>query len=263
MKPTTLSPDQVEHFIEHGFTYLRGGFTRQMAEPVLAQVWAAMDSKRDDPTTWTKQVDSPRKGEHPKGPDVAALYTPRVRGAFDDLLGAGRWQERGDRTGAWPCAFPGFDHPPSAPPTGGWHVDGGLARTLCGAGQALIAIMFFSDIGPGDGGTGVRPGSHKIAARLMRDIPFSEQAYSQLLHKLDHEVPAFNAPVEAQGEIGDLILCHSYLSHSRYPNTGKKVRIITNNCISLNEAWPLERPNPDDYSPYETAIVRALDEVKA
>lgn len=255
-----LTPDQIEQFVEDGFTYLRGGFTREMAEPVLAQVWAAMDSKRDDRSTWTKMVDSPKTP--PKGPEVAALYTPRVRGAFDDLLGEGKWQERGERTGAWPCAFPGFDKPPSVPPTGGWHIDGGLARSLTGAGQALIAIMFFSDIGPGDGGTGVRPGSHKIAARLMKNIPFSEGAYSELLRQMG-TIKNDVTPVEAQGEIGDLILCHSYLDHSRYPNTGNKVRIITNNCISLREPWSLDRENADDYTPYELAIVRALEEVSA
>ena len=255
-----LTSDQIEQFVEEGFTYLRGGFTRAMAEPVLAQIWDQMESKRDDPSTWKKIVDSPKAG--PKGPEVAALYSPRVRGAFDDLLGEGKWQERGERTGAWPCAFPGFDKPPALPPVDGWHIDGGLARSLTGAGQALIAIMFFSDVGPGDGGTGVRPGSHKVAARLMKNIPFSEGAYSELLRQMG-SAPKDNRCVEAQGEIGDLILCHSYLEHSRCPNTGNKVRIITNNCIAISEAWTMDKANHEDYTPYELAIVRALDEVNA
>ena len=262
-----FSPSEIEQFIEEGYVYLRGGFTRAQAEPVLQQVWDLIpDTKRDDPSTWKKPLDAPKGG--PKGPDVAALYTPRVRAAFDDLLGEGYWAERGERTGAWPFAFPGFDKPPSVEPAEGWHIDGGGThpRPLNSPVQALIAIMMFSDVGPGDGGTAVRPGSHKIAARIIRDGPVEGYPYGGpdglLSRVLAH--PTWPPAVESNGQIGDLIICHGLIVHSRYPNTSKdKVRIITNNCISLRENAVLDRADPQDYTPYETSMVRVRDEVVA
>lgn len=258
--PKVLTPDQVEQFIEEGYTYLRGGFPREFAEPVLKQVWDLLPegTKRDDPTTWKQETMGTRGG--PKGPEVAALYTPRVRAAFDDVTGEGRWVERGERTGAWPVIFPGFAQKPWAP-NNGWHVDGGGQRRVNGPQQALIAIMLFSDIGPGDGGTAIRPGSHKIAARLLHEA----EPNGLTTGELNHLAPKHSehiTPVEAQGEIGDLVICHGYIVHSGSRNTGTKPRIITNNCIALKEPMVFDRPNRDDLSPVERAIADAIQQVR-
>lgn len=262
-KYKVLSEAQVERFMEDGFTCLRGGFPRAMAEPVLAQVWANLPPdlgiRRDDPTTWKHAVAMPAAG--PKGPEVAALYTPRVRAAIDDLVGEGRWVERGERTGAWPITFPGFATKPWKSKDG-WHIDGGGQRRLNGPQQGLIAIMLFSDIGPGDGGTAIRVGSHKCGVRALLDAEpagLSTNELNTLGPGTSKDLPV----IEAQGEIGDLVLCHAYLVHSGSENTGQRPRIITNNCITLHEPMRFDRENPDDFSPLERSIVEVIRERRA
>ena len=257
MSPTTLTAAEIEQFETQGFTYLRGAFSRQQAAPVLDQVWASLETEsgvhRHDPSTWTQPRIAPKTS--PTGPDVAALYTPRVRAAFDDLLGHGRWVERGDRTGAWPIRMPGFATDWAS--TGDWHIDGGGQRTLTSGSQALIAIMLFSDIGPGDGGTAVRVGSHLTSARALHaagDDGLIHGAFIGAGVAASAGLPV----VEAQGELGDLVLCHGYLVHSSSANCGTHPRIITNNCITLHSPALLDRPHAPDTSPYERTLRAAI-----
>jgi len=256
-----LSSNDVDQFIEEGFTYLREGFTRSIAEPVLEQVWSGLSVEhgieRDDRSTW--QREAVVVSDPPTGPAVSALYSERVRAAFDDLLGAGRWVERGERTGAWPITFPGFADKPWQPKAG-WHIDGGGHRHVNCPNQALIAIMLFSDIGPGDGGTAIRVGSHKTSARVLQEAEPEGMSHSEFINlgtQAGHHLPF----VEAQGQLGDVVLCHGYVSHSASHNTGMEPRIITNNCIALHEPTNLNRDDPSAYSPFERSIVEALKTV--
>jgi hypothetical protein len=253
-----LLMEQIEQFIEEGYTCLREGFSREAAEPVLQQVWellpAELGIRRDDPTTWRHLTVKPAK--QPSGPEVAALYTPRVCAAFDDLLGAGRWVERGESTGAWPFTFPGFAEKPWRPMSG-WHVDGGGRRYLNAPQQGLIAIMLFSDIGPGDGGTALRVGSHRTTACVLHaagDAGLDGGQYQDQAVRASEQLPV----IEAQGAIGDVLLCDGFLVHSQSNNVGSKVRIITNNAIHLHEPMNFARPD-GDYSVRERSIRKAIE----
>lgn len=252
-----LSQDQIDDFLAHGFTLLKEGFSRDLAEPVLDQVWSLLppelELRRDDPASWKHPTAKPTSG--PVGPEVAALYTPRIRRAFDDLLGAGRWIERGERTGAWPFIFPGFAQGPWRD-TSGWHVDGGGQRTLTAPTQALIAIMLFSDITPGAGGTALRVGSHRATARILQDADPEGLTVTQLNQRAAMATADFPV-VEAQGQVGDVLLCHGYIVHSASTNLGDQPRIITNNCIALHEPANLNRPDSADYSVYERSLIEA------
>ncbi|MCX5658629.1 MAG: phytanoyl-CoA dioxygenase family protein [Planctomycetota bacterium] len=254
--PKVLSPEQIEQFIEEGYTRLEAGFPREWAAPVLDQVWALVGDgvKRDDPSTWKQNVVSPTGG--PKGPDVARLYTERVRAAFGDLVGEGRWVERGDRTGAWPIILPGFATKPWKD-MNGWHVDGGGQRRLRGKQQALIAIMLFSDISPGEGGTALRPGSHKIMSRCLAEAEPTGLTTGEFNHQVTVQTSQI-PPIEAQGQVGDLVLCHAYMAHSSSTNTGDRPRVITNNCIALHEEMNLDRADPAEFSALERSIVQAI-----
>jgi hypothetical protein len=117
--------------------------------------------------------------------------------------------------------------------------------------------MLFSDIGPGDGGTAVRVGSHRTTARALH------AAEPDGLASRDYQSAAVQASahlpfIEAQGEIGDLLLCDGFLVHSVSANTGSQVRIITNNAIHLHEPMNFARADEEEYSVRERSIIQAI-----
>jgi hypothetical protein len=218
--------------------------------PALERVWDALPVDRDDRSTWTQRFHHvPQTFD---GGPFTASWTDRVHGAIDYLLGEGAWYTRTEQ-GWWPVIFPGFDEGPWAPPAEGWHVDGQqFHHHLDSPDQGLLPIFLWSDIGPGDGGTAIAEGSHRVAARIL-----AEHEPDGLTHvELGRLVAAEPRPsvVEAQGEAGDVILLHPFILHTASMNTGSEVRFITNPCITLVEPMRLDQPR----TPVERSIAGAL-----
>ncbi len=120
---------------------------------------------RDDPATWRQPA-----GDL-KGAKRSALQhriaTERVRGAIDDLLGAGAWDPPRDwgrvlttfpETGAWdvPDFLWHWDNP------GGWH-----RERLNG----LFAVSFIGEVAPRGGGTLILSGSPRLIMRQDETLP--------------------------------------------------------------------------------------------
>src|SRR5690606_23447084 len=98
-----LTPEQIARFIADGFVRLDDAFPRELAEACRAILWRATGCDSDDPRTWTQPV--VRIGELSLPPFRAAVTTPRLHAAFDQLVGAGRWLPRGG-LGTFPIRFP-------------------------------------------------------------------------------------------------------------------------------------------------------------
>ena len=256
----TLTPNQIDAFVNDGFIVLRDTITRDVAEPIIAKVWEMIGLPRDDRSAWTKPM--MHFQEVMKSPDVDRVYTPPIVGAFDDLMGADRYKLH-RHLGWWPVTFPGYHAPPWRPPTGGWHVDGSwFHHHVYSREQGLLTIHLYSDIEPGGGGTAIIPGSHRFVARLLAQHepqgmknPGADPSFQRYL--------ADNIPraVEVTGRVGDVAIMHPFMMHSQSPNTGKAVRILCNPCQSLTEHMNFHRENPADYSPVERAIVEAAGEL--
>lgn len=241
---------EVEQFIEDGYVLLREAFPREVAAEIRKRLWAELGLSPDDPTQWTKNVLHIKKvfSESP----FCDAYTDRVFGAFDELLGAGRHVPR-TSLGWWPVSFPGFERPPWRPPTNGWHVDGiQFHHRIISPDQGLLPIFVCSDIGPGDGGTCFRVGSHKVTAKILAAAEPDGLEVHELCKRVN--AAATGEVIETNGRAGDVMLLHPFMSHARSPNTGQSVRFICNPNVSFKEPMNLEQPA----SPVEQAIVRAL-----
>ncbi|MCZ7646507.1 MAG: phytanoyl-CoA dioxygenase family protein [Planctomycetota bacterium] len=249
-----FSKGEIEQFIEDGYVVLREAFPGSVAAEVRARLWEKMGLRPDDPSGWKEPVVHIR--EALGGPPFSLAWTQRVWDAFDDLLGAGRYLKK-DTLGWFPVAFPGFDAPPWKPPEKGWHVDGiQFHHHVYSRDQGLLPIVILSDIGPGDGGTAIDLGSHKLAARIMAESEPEGLEIKELCARVAKH--PFKRVVEANGRAGDMFLHHPFIRHARSANTGKSVRFICNPCIVLKEQMNLKRANPAEYSPVERAIVEAL-----
>jgi hypothetical protein len=233
-----LSEADVDQFVERGHCIVKGAFPQALADRALDQVWAELPCDRDDPTTWTERFHHVPKAFD--GGPFTASWTDRVHDAFDDLLGEGRWNRRTEQ-GWWPVIFPGFDAGPWRPPADGWHVDGQqFHHHVDSPDQALLPIFVWSDIGPGDGGTAIAEGSHRVTARIL-----AEHEPAGLDHvTLTNLVAAEPRPsvVEANAEAGDVVLLHPFVLHTGSANTGTRVRFITNPCITFKDPMDLRSP---------------------
>lgn len=250
-----LTNDQVEQFVEEGYTMLRGAFPRDVAAAIHRQVVSHTGVNPDDAATWTKP--KIHMQEIFKGEPFESAFTPRLEGAFDDLMGEGRWILP-HALGWWPVLFPGFATGPWQEPTTGWHVDGiQFHHHLDSPDQALLPIFLFNDMGPGDGGTCISPGSHKTTARILRD------AEPEGLHvnELATRVSALRQRViEVRGEAGDVALMHPFMLHTVGMNVGKGIRVICNPCVRYKERMNVSGDPARPMSVVERSIYEAVTE---
>lgn len=249
-----LHADAREEFVTRGFTVLRGAFSPEVAARCRAALWREMDADPDDPGTWVSPVEH-LKRVFSDGPFAQAL-TPRLYGAFDDLLGEGRYHPL-TGLGWWPVAFPGFDAPPWQPPESGWHIDGiQFHHHLSSPDQALLPLFLFSEIEPGDGGTAVAVGSLRHTARILAE----SEPDGLDVHTLGQRVRACprGEVVELTGAPGDVALLHPFMLHARSPNTGSRVRFVCNPCVRYREPMRLTPGAGPPLSAVEQAIALAL-----
>jgi hypothetical protein len=175
MSLRVLSATQVEQFIERGHVRLEEAFPRKSGLAVQDFIWDRMAKQgidRDDPSTWTQPMCHIK--ENYSDPVFQACATERLKDAVEELLGPGRWRERGQtgHWGWWPVNFAKGADQPWTVPTGGWHWDGSHFRHFVDAPvQGLLLLCMFSDIGPRGGGTLIAEGSHRIVARFLNQHP--------------------------------------------------------------------------------------------
>jgi len=249
-----FTESEIEQFLTDGYVMLRGAFSREAAQGVRDELWKITGLDPDDSSTWTSNL--VQLQEVLKGPLVERVFTPRLFAAFDDLMGIGRWEYE-SQLGWWPISFPGFEKPPWTEPQTGWHVDGQqFHHHLNSRDQGLLSIFLFSDIEPGDGGTALSLGSHEVTAKILEAAQPDGLDVHELLKRVN-EYPRERV-METTGETGDVAFMHPFMSHTRSPNTGNRVRFICNPCFPLKEPMNLNRENRDDYSPVELAIVDAI-----
>ena len=205
--------------------------------------------RRDDRSTWQQPARDLRGGK--ASPMQTKIQTERVRGAIDDLLGAGTWQ--------WPkhwgraiATFPqgGIWDVPT-----GWHWDSPVAWHREGV-CAVFAFSFVGAVEPGGGGTSILAGSHRLLWHWEKDLlarPKVMDAKSQRewfycahpwLAELSGVAPSptdrravFMADgaeiagiglrvVELSGKPGDMVFCHPTIVHSASPNCGTWPRFM-------------------------------------
>ena len=105
------------------------------------------------------------------------------------------------------------------------------------------------------GGTFVAADSVPVVARFLAEHPEGvlpdDFDYAELIGQC-HDF------VEMTGEAGDVVLLHPYTLHATSQNVLGVSRIITNPPLALREPMNFNRPDPDDFSLVEQAVLRGL-----
>jgi hypothetical protein len=149
--------------------------------------------------------------------------------------------------------------------------------------QALLVISIFSDIQPRGGGTMIAPDSIPVMARFLFShpegvlptpmsftpnippyndvsaVPTHEQGrtVSGFTHHLD-QIQECQQFAEMTGEIGDVILLHPLMMHSRAPNLTRALRVITNPPVALKEPFKFSTKRGHTLSLVEKKTMAAL-----
>jgi hypothetical protein len=256
----TLTPAEIEQFVEQGFVRVDGAFPRKLADVGRGLLWEKLGCDPDDRSTWTQPV--MRLPLYQDPPFAAAINTPRLHGALDQLTGPGRWMPR-DGLGYWVVRFPSPEEPgdtgwhidASFPPASGDQLDFGKWRVnYKSRGRLLLMLFLLSDVGEDDAPTRIAVGSHFATARAL--LPYGEDGHGLMKLGLGgvFEGPTKGCEVAlATGEAGTVYLCHPFLVHAAQTLKSDRPRFLAQPGLEPAEEISLDRPD-GDYSPVERAI---------
>jgi hypothetical protein len=249
-----LTRTQWTTFETTGVVRLPGLIPRADAQAMADPIWdflARRDGIRHEaPETWTKIrpaqfLPLARTGA------FAAMASPGVITALDDVFGAGGWL-RPARWGQPLVTFPAPDRAWDVPHAS-WHLDldGKLAPGL--PTDYLRAFALLTDLEPGGGGTAYVAGSHRLSIDWARQRGGGPIRSAEARERLVREHPWFAAlcsasdradrmrrfmevgatiegvPVrvcEMTGEAGDVILMHPATLHTIAPNRREVPRMM-------------------------------------
>jgi hypothetical protein len=186
-----------------------------------------------------------------------AANTPVLHSAFDQLVGAGRWQSC-RAMGTFPVRFPSPDDPGDA----GWHVDVSYGFeqpdfmqwrvNVTSRGRALLMLFLFSDVGDDDAPTRIRIGSHLDIARQLAPAGDAGLTLGELAAD-GFAGSAARRETLAIGKAGTVYLCHPFLVHAAQPHHGSNARFMAQPPLLPSEPLAIDGP-----SPVERAIAAAL-----
>jgi hypothetical protein len=255
-----LTDEQAEHFLERGFVTVRGAFDSASAQQWLDDAWIRFGCDRDDPGSWVEKRIHLSARSHAD----ALAFAPAAWRAAVELAGG---QERVLLPWQWGDSFianlgVGDDRPwrQPSPAVRGWHKDGDFFRHfLDSPEQGLLTLVLWTDMLPRGGGTFVAADSVPVVARFLAGHPEGvlpgEFDYADLIGQCSDFV-------EMTGEAGDVVLLHPYTLHATSQNVLGVPRIITNPPLALREPMNFNRPDTDDFSLVERAVLRALGAVR-
>ena len=242
MIESPLTETEVDQFIEDGYLHLGAVVPKEVVAAGQEIIWSDLKKSPDDPASWTEPV--ARVFPSDARPFAAAFDNPRLSGAFDQLVGPGRWQPR-SHLGLFVVRFPHRADPTDT----GWHVDesfppdGYLSEAfdfshwqvniLCRE-RALLMLFFFSDVGPDDAPTRLRVGSHLDVPALLRPAGSTGMSFSRataLAAKASQSRPV----TFATGRAGDVYLCHPFLVHGVQSVRGGNPRLMSQTPLLSKE----------------------------
>jgi hypothetical protein len=246
-----LAREQEGDFEQLGYVRLPEAIDGSVVSELTEYAWSLLAShgiRRDEPETWRR----PR----PKGIQSLArsgelnpICSNKVRGAIDELLGSGGWQEP-ENWGQLLISLPTDGE--WRLPHNTWHVDLPQRAT----GRRVPGVQVFACLErllPRGGATVAVTGSHRLVGSTLSELDLSRSGGSAKLRSelsrkyswfrqlwsantdSDRERLFMAAPtrvdgvpvqvVELTGEPGDVILTHCYLFHAASPNIRPHPRI--------------------------------------
>lgn len=264
-----LSEDQVDHFLEKGYLTVKGCLDPDLASQWTDQAYERLGYDKADSATWKEDI----VWMYPENRRPVRDISERAWRAICDVVGG---EDRIDdqvmdveghfgqiNAFTWTDAFiVNFTHGADQPwkaisaESGRWHKDGAYFRHfLDSREEALLTILYWSDVDPEGGGTFIAPDSVKHVARFLADHPEGVDPSDIPFKDLIRQCDAF---VEITGEIGDFVILHPFMLHSSSQNVSAKPRFMTNPPVVLREPMDLNRKDPAEFSLLEKATLHAL-----
>jgi hypothetical protein len=252
----TLADSDIEHFLRKGYVKIEGAFSREIAAEWSANCFRRLGYDPADRSTWAE----PRI--HMGGDlrvDVKD-FAPRVYDAICDLVGG---EERLGQPCQWSDHFIvnlglGADDEwqPVGPATNGWHKDGDFFRHFMDSPeQGLLVFVNWTDVVHQGGPTYIATDSVGVVAKFLADRPEGVLPGQFNFRELVGQCREFE---EATGNAGDVFLLHPFVLHAASQNPLRLIRIITNPPVHLTEPMDFDRQNPEDFSPVERGVLKAL-----
>jgi hypothetical protein len=133
--------------------------------------------------------------------------------------------------------------------------DRGPRVSLRSRGRGLLALYLFTDVGPDDAPTRLRPGSHLDVPPILAPggddgmpwLPAAQQAARASAHRPTAWVT---------GRAGDVFLCHPFLVHAAsWPHRGRSAKMMAQPPVLLTDGqFPLPAARTLPPTPVEQAI---------
>lgn len=259
MSDRVLTQPDVDHFLAHGYVRVRDCFSRELAEEWTGQACRRLHASLGDPKTWPQGPVRPPQSQRVAFEQIA----PRAWQAACELVGgAQRIQKPCDWGDSFIINFglqPEFHwEPPSAEVRDWhkWHKDGDFFRHfLDSPEQGLLVVALFSDLQSRGGGTFVACDSVALVARYLAEHPEGLLPGELPANEIISRCREF---IEVTGTVGDVLLLHPFVLHSKSVNALPTPRFLINPPVKLVEPLCFSRSAGDPYSLVELAILRAL-----
>jgi hypothetical protein len=256
MTNRTLTDNDVDHFLRKGYVKIEGAFPREIAEEWSRSCFQRLGYDMDDQATWAEQR------IHMGGDQYVEVkeFAPRVFDAMCDLMGG---EERVGQPVRWSDHFIvnlgiRADEPwePAGPTTPGWHKDGDFFRHfLDSPEQGLLVFVNWTDVVHQGGPTFIATDSVPVVARFLAERPQGVLPSEFDFRALVGQCREFE---EATGKEGDVFLLHPFVLHAASQNPLRRIRIITNPPVNLNEPMRFDREDLTEHSPVERGVLAGL-----
>jgi hypothetical protein len=254
----------VDEFDEVGIVRLTGVFDEDaaaaMREPCCRDWEERYAVVRHDPTTWTAVEPWRSLPSAKRDPAFLAVLGDPLRELADELIGTGWSVAKG--FGNLLASFPDAErwHLPGADAL--WHSDSGYARPMAPV-RHLRIFAVFGDLPPGNGGTLLVAGSHRMVRRFVESQPETAARPSKHARRACHasnpwleeltlgdgcepgraerffaETDVDGIParvIEVSGRPGDVFVCHPWTIHVRPPNAGPGPRFVRSPTLAQRD----------------------------
>lgn len=275
-----LTNDEIRHFVEKGFVWLRGCFSPETARAVVASVFEPGGSllrcstrtiRGDEPFEYSGQPLTDCRAWRTERVDVETGYrttferlSPRLHRAIQQLIGNAD-SMRSTLGEQW---ILNVDYEPSPPDRNAlehewrrafWHIDDPRRdTTLVEQWDALLLLVLWSDVEEHGGGTLFAPDS---LDRVVEELATSPDPVDTTDEEFGKRIMARCHDLREQvGKAGDVLVIHGLMLHARPRNHRLDVRILENPTIRVRRALDYRRDNPNP-SPVEECIIRRLQQI--
>jgi hypothetical protein len=264
-----LSSEDIDHFMEFGYTVVRQAFPRDIAFHCRDILWEEISKQsfhaitRDNQYSWDEYVKIAMDRTYwpEDGLPWNQVFTDRLTSAINQICSMTSPTAEGQThqslpfgAGWWMITFPkpqlcfecGSDGEEEWAVEGAWHIDGNnYPRYPFSNEVGVVLVMYFSDVDADGGGTAVAEESHRNAIQLLSKRGCNGITKKEITKELLSRHIKFNV-TELTGSAGDVFILHPLLLHARSSNLGPYdetgVRFMCHPSVGLKDPLSFDKP---------------------